>query len=62
MATPWSVLAVVSQAMVEMGLPKPVQVVGSPDQTVQQFRALLNRAGSDMVLGYPWEQLTKKLP
>jgi len=60
MATPWSVLAVVSQAMVEMGLPKPIQVVGSPDQTVQQFLALLNRAGSDMVLGYPWEQLTKE--
>ena len=60
MATPWSVLAVVSQAMVEMGLPKPIQVVGSPDQTVQQFLALLNRAGSDIVLGYPWEQLTKE--
>jgi len=60
MATPWSVLAVVSQAMVEMGLPKPVQIVGSPDQTVQQMLSLLNRAGSDMVIGYPWEQLTKE--
>jgi len=43
-----------------MGLPKPLQVVTSADTTVQQMLALLNRAGSDMVIGYPWEQLTKE--
>ena len=58
--TPQSVLWVVQQAMVEMGLPKPAQVVTSADGTVQQMLALLNRAGSDMVIGYPWEQLTKE--
>jgi len=51
---------VVTQAMVEMGLPKPAEVVTSPDSTVQQMVALLNRAGSDMVIGFPWEQLIKK--
>lgn len=58
--TPQTVLWVVQQAMIEMGLTKPPQVVTSTDTTVQQMLALLNRAGSDMVLGYPWEQLTKE--
>jgi hypothetical protein len=51
---------VVSQAMMEMGLPKPAEVVASPDATVQQMVALLNRAGNDMVIGFPWEQLIKE--
>jgi len=46
--------------MIEMGLPKPVEVTASTDVTVQQMLALLNRAGSEMVIGYPWEQLTKE--
>ena len=58
--TPRSALWVCQQAMVEMGLPKPVQVVTSTDTTVQQMLALLNRAGTEMVLGYPWEQITKE--
>lgn len=55
-----TVLGAVQQAMVEMGLVKPVEVVASQDITVQQMNALLNRAGNEMVLGYPWEQLTKE--
>jgi hypothetical protein len=58
--TPHSVLWVVQQAMSEMGLPKPLEVTTSADQTVQQMLSLLNRVGTDMVLGYPWEQLTKE--
>jgi hypothetical protein len=58
--TPRSALWVIQQAMVEMGLPKPVQAVTSTDTTVQQMLALLNRAGTEMVLGYPWEQITKE--
>jgi hypothetical protein len=58
--TPRSALWVIQQAMVEMGLPKPIQAVTSSDTTVQQMLALLNRAGTEMVLGYPWEQLTKE--
>lgn len=56
----WTVLKVVQQAMVEMGLTKPLSVVSNSDTTVQQVLALLNRAGSEMVMGYPWEQLTKE--
>ena len=55
-----SALWVVQQAMVEMGLPKPVSVTGNPDVMVQQMLALLNRAGSEMVIGFPWEQLRKE--
>lgn len=55
-----SVLWVVQQTMVEMGLSKPPEAVSSQDVTVQQMVALLNRAGNDMVIGYPWQHLTKE--
>ena len=55
-----SALWVIQQAMVEMGLVKPISVTANPDTTVQQMLALLNRAGNDLVIGYPWEQLTKE--
>lgn len=57
---PKTVLWVVQQAMVEMGLTKPAEAVTSQDVTVQQMLAMLDRAGNDMVLGYPWEHLTKE--
>lgn len=60
MSNQQSVLWVVQQAMIEMGLVKPIEAVTSKDVTVQQMIALLNRAGSDMVIGYPWQQLTKE--
>lgn len=60
MASPWNILKLIQQSMIEMGLSKPPEAVTSQDTTVQQMVALLNRAGSDMVIGYPWEQLTKE--
>jgi hypothetical protein len=56
----WSVLKVVQQAMAELGLPSPREVVASQDELVRQFLALLNRAGYELVQGYPWEQLDKQ--
>ena len=55
-----SVLWVVQQASMEMGLSKPVDAVANSDLTVQQLVALLNRAGMEMSLGFPWQQLTKE--
>jgi len=55
-----TVLWIVQQTMVEMGLNKPPEAVSSQDTTVQQMVALLNRAGNDLVIGYPWQQLTKE--
>jgi hypothetical protein len=60
MAEARTALWVIQQSMVEMGLPKPNEAVTSPDATVQQMVALLNRAGTDMVIGFPWEQLIKQ--
>ena len=60
MSNQQNVLWVIQQSMIEMGLNKPVEAVTSKDVTVQQMIALLNRAGSDMVIGYPWQQLTKE--
>lgn len=60
MAQTRTVLWTIQTAMVEMGLPKPIEAVTSADVTVQQMVALLNRAGAEMVMGYPWEQLTKE--
>ena len=60
MAQYHSVLWVVQHAMVEMGLNKPMEALASQDVTVQQMCALLNRAGNEMVMGYPWEQLTRE--
>lgn len=46
--------------MTEMGLVRPAEAVASQDITVQQMVALLNRAGNDLVIGYPWQHLTKE--
>ena len=56
MAEARNVLWVIQQSMTEMGLPRPNEAMTSQDAIVQQMVALLNRAGNDMVLGFPWEQ------
>lgn len=55
-----SVLWVIQQAMSEMGFPKPVEAVSAQDPTVVQMVSLFNSAGMEMVIGFPWEQLTKE--
>ena len=60
MAEARNVLWVIQQSMTEMGLPRPNEAMTSQDAIVQQMVALLNRAGNDMVLGFPWEQLIKQ--
>ena len=60
MAQAQNVLWIIQQAMTELGLDKPVTALSSGENTVQQFVSLLNSAGQEMVLGYPWEQLTKE--
>lgn len=54
-----TVIQTIQQAMTEVGLPKPTSVISNTEVTVQQFLALLNRCGNEMVVGYPWEQLVK---
>jgi hypothetical protein len=56
-----TVLWAIQQASMEMGLPKPNDAVANLDLTIQQLVALLNAAGTEMTLGYPWQQLNKTL-
>jgi len=60
MSQKMNVLWVIQRSMVEMGLPKPVEAVSNSDITVQQMVTLLDRAGTDMVAGYPWTHLIKE--
>jgi hypothetical protein len=55
-----SILWIIQQSMSELGLPVPREAVANEDDLVRQFVALLNRAGYELVQGYPWEQLDKQ--
>lgn len=55
-----TVLGVIQQAELEMGLPKSLEAVASQDVTTQQLVALLNSAGNELVIGFPWEQTTRE--
>ena len=54
----WSALQIVQQAMGELGLPQPPALPGSDVQT-NQFLAMLNAAGNELLLYYPWEQFVR---
>ena len=55
-----TVLEVIQQVMVEIGLSKPNEAVASPDLTTLQFVALLNSAGNELVVGNDWNELIKE--
>src|SRR5262245_53455467 len=55
----WNALAVVRQITGELGLPVPASLVGTDDQSTTQMVALLNSAGNELLLYYPWEQFTE---
>ena len=58
MAQYWSALATVKQVAGELGLPAPVTLVGTVDLITSQLTALLNSAGNELLLYYPWEQFS----
>jgi hypothetical protein len=53
-------LQLVQQAMLELGLPSPSVVVGSNDDQVKQFLALLNASGYELCRQHQWEALNKQ--
>jgi hypothetical protein len=57
---PGTVLAIAQQAAMELGLPKPLQLVTSSQQTDLQLLALMNAAGSELVTYYEWQFLIAK--
>jgi len=54
----WSALAIIKQVAAELGLPVPTTIV-SEDPQITQLVALLNSAGNELTLYYPWEQFIK---
>jgi hypothetical protein len=54
----WSALTLVKQVAGELGLPAPPSLV-TDDPQVTQLVALLNSAGNELNLYYPWQQFTK---
>jgi len=54
----WSALTLVRQVAGELGLPAPPSLV-TDDPQVTQLVALLNSAGNELNLYYPWQQFTK---
>ena len=60
MANYWTALQVLNQTAGELGLPQAQTVVGLSDVQSTQLLALLNSAGNELMLYYPWEQFVKE--
>lgn len=52
-------LQIVQQAAAELGLPVPVTVYQSREQTAVQMLALLNSCGNELMVSFQWEHLLK---
>lgn len=58
MALYWQALPILRQVAGELGLVSPATVVGLNDVQSSQLLSLLNAAGNELQLYYPWEQFT----
>jgi hypothetical protein len=56
----WSALAVLKQVAGELGLPQAPTIVGISGVQSIQLLSLLNSAGNELQLYYPWEQFSKE--
>jgi len=55
----WTSLSIVRQVAGELGLPAPTSLSTTDDPQISQLLALLNSAGNELVVFYPWEQLIR---
>jgi len=60
MAKYWPALQLLNQITSELGLPTTSSIVGSIAVQSAQLLAMLNSAGNELLLYYPWEQFTKE--
>ena len=60
MARYWTALQITNQVAGELGLTPVSTVVVQSDVQVLQLLALLNAAGNELLLYYPWEQFRKE--
>lgn len=56
----WTPLQVLNQAAGELGLPQVTTIVGLANVQNVQLLSLLNAAGNELLLYYPYEQFTKE--
>ena len=56
----WTALEVLKQVSGELGLPQTTDVASSSDLQTVQLRSLLNSAGNELLLYYPWQQFRKE--
>jgi hypothetical protein len=56
----WSALDILKQTAGELGLPRPATITGIEDVQSVQLLSLLNSAGNELQLYYPWEQFVKE--
>ena len=55
----WTAVDVLKQVAGELGLPRPATVTGIEDVQSVQLLALLNSAGNELMMYYPWAQFAK---
>ena len=60
MAQYWTALQTLTQVAGELGLPAPPTITGLSDTQSVQLLALLNSAGNELMLYYPWEQFMEE--
>lgn len=56
----WTAADILKQTAGELGLPRPPSVTNSEDIQSVQLLSLLNSAGNELLLYYPWGQFTKE--
>lgn len=56
-----SLLSIVQDACLTIGLPKPAQVIGNTNLQVQTLLALANKAGRDLAKAHEWQAITRRV-
>jgi hypothetical protein len=60
MAEYWTAVDILKQVAGELGLPRPATIVGIEDIQSVQLLSLMNAAGNELVVYYPWAQFSKE--
>ncbi len=56
-----SLLTIIQDASLDMGLPSPASVIGSNDTRVLELLSMANRTGEELARRYDWQELTNEV-
>jgi hypothetical protein len=56
----WAAVDILKQVAGELGLPRPATIVGLEDIQSVQLLSLMNSAGNELSMYYPWAQFSKE--